>query len=122
MTIQRPSSPSVCPDLVRPDPLEVAAGTMLGTMASVAPFPVVGPGRTVAALEEVITRALRRPPCVVSFSGGRDSSASSSRCWPSSRTGVAPLGPSLGLQAAMIFPSALWMTDKDMIIPQLMTE
>jgi Asparagine synthase len=35
--------------------------------------PPIGTGRD--ALEAVVRRALRRPPCVVSFSGGRDSSA-----------------------------------------------
>ncbi len=40
-----------------------------------APLPVVEPSLTPAmAIESAVKRALERPPCVVSFSGGRDSS------------------------------------------------
>ncbi len=39
------------------------------------PLPEVGPSLTPAmAMEAAVARALERPPCVVSFSGGRDSS------------------------------------------------
>jgi asparagine synthetase B (glutamine-hydrolysing) len=58
------------------DPLEVACGLVFGvdrhpeegrrTTGSLAPR---------EALESSVLRALRRPPCLVSFSGGRDSSA-----------------------------------------------
>lgn len=63
------------PDELRPGPLEVACGLMitpgrqppaLGRSAHVRPR---------EALQEVIRPALLRPPCLVSFSGGRDSSA-----------------------------------------------
>ncbi len=47
---------------------------MRGLVPSVAPLPVAEDTPR-AALERVLTRALQRPPCVVSFSGGRDSSA-----------------------------------------------
>jgi len=60
---------------LRPDGLEIAVGTMLGRDPDSSPLPKVGPGRARSALEQAVTTALRRPPCVVSFSGGRDSSA-----------------------------------------------
>jgi len=63
------------------DPLELACGIPLGLAQSVPALrirgerasdsPAQGPLR---ALEEVCLRCLRRPPCLVSFSGGRDSS------------------------------------------------
>ncbi|MHB1599773.1 MAG: asparagine synthase-related protein, partial [Acidimicrobiales bacterium] len=59
---------------VVPDSLEVAVGTMVGRLPEVPPFDVVAKGRVLAAIESVVLEALQRPPCVVSFSGGRDSS------------------------------------------------
>ena len=54
-------------------PLEIAAGVVL---ARSAPLTLPETGLTPrAALEEAIRPALLRPPCLVSFSGGRDSSA-----------------------------------------------
>ncbi len=56
--------------------LDVASGMVVGLDPDTAPLPAGAPGAGVrAAMEEVITRALRRAPCVVAFSGGRDSSA-----------------------------------------------
>jgi hypothetical protein len=54
--------------------LEVAYGLALGRWAGAAPLPAshVTPR---AALDDVLRRALSRPPCLVSFSGGLDSSA-----------------------------------------------
>ncbi|HKH18661.1 MAG TPA: asparagine synthase-related protein [Solirubrobacteraceae bacterium] len=54
-------------------PLELAVGTVLGR-ASVRPLPPAG-APPLAALEAELLPALTRAPCVVSFSGGRDSSA-----------------------------------------------
>jgi asparagine synthase (glutamine-hydrolysing) len=54
--------------------LDVATGTMLGCSAQVEPLPDLGL-RPREALERAILPALLRPPCLVSFSGGRDSSA-----------------------------------------------
>ncbi|WP_194821412.1 asparagine synthase-related protein [Micromonospora sp. S-DT3-3-22] len=58
----------------RPTPFDIATGTVLGagppmprTVAPAAPDPL-------AALDRAVLPALRRPPCVVSFSGGLDSS------------------------------------------------
>ena len=57
-------------------PLELAAGTVFGIDPDTPPLPEVPPGLTArAALEKVVLSALLRPPCIVSFSGGRDSSA-----------------------------------------------
>lgn len=57
-------------------PLELVSGMVRGIDPTVMPLPDAPPGLTTrAALEEVVRRALQRPPCVVSFSGGRDSSA-----------------------------------------------
>jgi hypothetical protein len=54
--------------------LEVATGIVYGTVRG-APRPAPPPaGPPLAALEHVCLPALRRPPCLISFSGGRDSS------------------------------------------------
>ena len=59
----------------RPVPLEILAGTLLGNDPGVAPLGVhprhIPPRQ---ALEAAMLPALQRPPCLVSFSGGRDSS------------------------------------------------
>jgi hypothetical protein len=56
--------------------LELACGLVFGGDARPAPLPSLPSGLTpLHALEEAIRPALRRPPCLVSFSGGRDSSA-----------------------------------------------
>jgi asparagine synthetase B (glutamine-hydrolysing) len=55
-----------------PTPIEVASGLVFGfTPPESLPEPAAD---AVAALEAAILPALLRPPCVVSFSGGRDSS------------------------------------------------
>lgn len=57
-------------------PLEQAAGLTFGREPGVAPLAPAAPGVTPrAAFEAVVREGLLRPPCVVSFSGGRDSSA-----------------------------------------------
>jgi Asparagine synthase len=56
------------------DPLELALGIVLGTD----PSPhrdAAGPRAPLAALEAAVLPAVCRAPCLVSFSGGRDSSA-----------------------------------------------
>jgi len=56
--------------------LTLATGVVLGTDPDVGPLPAVPPGlSTRAALERAVLPALQRQPCLVSFSGGRDSSA-----------------------------------------------
>jgi asparagine synthase (glutamine-hydrolysing) len=63
-------------DWFRTTPLALASGVVWGRDPAASPLPPAPPGVTVrAALEAVMVRALHRPPCVVSFSGGRDSSA-----------------------------------------------
>ena len=64
----------------RPNPVELA--TFMVTAMADRPDLVaeraadLAPGTTAReVLEEIILKALRRPPCLVSFSGGRDSSA-----------------------------------------------
>ena len=58
----------------RPDAVEVSSGGVWGHVDD-----IVVPRRAAesprAVLEDLLTRALLRSPCVVSFSGGRDSSA-----------------------------------------------
>lgn len=57
-------------------PLEVASGLVLGDGEESPELPQAPAELTpLAALEEAILPALLRPPCLVSFSGGRDSSA-----------------------------------------------
>lgn len=65
---------SITADLVL-TPLEVATGAPLGADPAAPSLPMPRPGGPVAALEHSVLTALLRPPCVVSFSGGRDSSA-----------------------------------------------
>jgi hypothetical protein len=61
---------------LRPSPLEVAAGRMFGEHGGAPGIAHADDrGRTpLAALEEAMLPALERAPCLVSFSGGRDSS------------------------------------------------
>lgn len=56
---------------------DVVAGMPYGMLRPAPPLPRVDADRVDArtALEAAVLRALQRPPCVVSFSGGRDSSA-----------------------------------------------
>lgn len=56
-------------------PLEIATGAPLGADPTAPALPGPRPGGPVAALQRSVLEALLRPPCVVSFSGGRDSSA-----------------------------------------------
>ena len=55
-------------------PLERALGIVLGT-GTPAALDALGPRDPLAAVEAAVADALRRSPCLVSFSGGRDSSA-----------------------------------------------
>src|SRR3954470_25068106 len=59
----------------RLDPLEVASGLVFGLDPNSAGLSGAEVASPRAALESAVLRALCRPPCVVSFSGGRDSSA-----------------------------------------------
>jgi Asparagine synthase len=54
-----------------PTPLEVATGWLLGPGVPAQPVPGRDP---LAELERAVLAPLRRPPCVLSFSGGADSS------------------------------------------------
>jgi asparagine synthase (glutamine-hydrolysing) len=56
-------------------PLEIAGGLPLGMNPEAEPLPDVGDLTPLAAFEDVVRAALQRPPCVVTFSGGRDSAA-----------------------------------------------
>jgi Asparagine synthase len=61
--------------LVRLDPIETAVDEPIGAERSSAPLPDIEPGVTaLTALEHLPLAALLRPPCVIPFSGGRDSS------------------------------------------------
>ncbi len=56
-------------------PFELGTGLIFGADARPSPLPGAPGQSPVEALEQVIFPALLRPPCLVSFSGGRDSSA-----------------------------------------------
>ncbi len=57
-------------------PLDLALGGPFGEDLSIGPLaPAADRAPPRAAFEACVAEALRRPPCVVSFSGGRDSSA-----------------------------------------------
>ncbi|HEX8207836.1 MAG TPA: asparagine synthase-related protein [Solirubrobacteraceae bacterium] len=59
---------------LRPTPLEVASGVVVGEAPAAAPPDAGGGLSPRQALERLVLPALLRPPCLVSFSGGRDSS------------------------------------------------
>jgi Asparagine synthase len=56
-------------------PIEVATGLVFGAASRPRLDERHAAGTPLAALERIILPALERPPCLVSFSGGRDSSA-----------------------------------------------
>ena len=57
-------------------PLEIASGVLIGQHDDPHPLPEVDSRLTaLQALRDAVLPALERPPCLVSFSGGRDSSA-----------------------------------------------
>jgi asparagine synthetase B (glutamine-hydrolysing) len=56
-------------------PLEIASGVVIGVDDDAPRVPRGAAGHARTALEAAVLPALTRPPCVVSFSGGRDSSA-----------------------------------------------
>jgi Asparagine synthase len=61
---------------LRPTEFDIAIGTMLGIDAGAPTLPPIGRSQVpLDALETAVGRALRRAPCFVAFSGGRDSSA-----------------------------------------------
>jgi asparagine synthase (glutamine-hydrolysing) len=61
--------------LVRLSPLEATIDTPVGERDGAPPLPEVDPRhRPLEALERAVVPALRHPPCLVDFSGGRDSS------------------------------------------------
>jgi asparagine synthase (glutamine-hydrolysing) len=60
---------------LRPTPLETAAGMLFGPDPGADPLPTDVAVTPHEALRDAIRTALRRPPCIVAFSGGRDSSA-----------------------------------------------
>ncbi len=70
-SVDSPSAPSV-----HLSPLEIACGYPLDEFSETPSLPLVPRDLTPrGALEEALLPALLRPPCLVSFSGGRDSSA-----------------------------------------------
>jgi len=68
-------APEVYPERLRPRPLELAIGFPLGWDEEGSDLPRRRTIHPRQAIESVLRAALARPPCVVSFSGGRDSSA-----------------------------------------------
>jgi Asparagine synthase len=69
------TAPSPYPERLRPTPLEVASGLALGVDDGSPRVVVRGAPHPRAAIEALVRSALRHPPCLVSFSGGRDSSS-----------------------------------------------
>src|SRR5215212_1324990 len=74
MTLQRNDSSD---EALRPTSLEIAAGRMFGEHGGAAGIARLDDRRLtpLEALEEAVLPALTQPPCLVSFSGGRDSSS-----------------------------------------------
>ena len=63
------------PAVLRPGPLEIACGLVVEGEAHAPQLSRGTPARPRVAFDDAIRRALLRPPCLVSFSGGRDSSS-----------------------------------------------
>ena len=58
------------------DDLDIAAGMVVGSIPAVGIWPGAGRHESpLAAIEAIVLAGLRRAPCLISFSGGRDSSA-----------------------------------------------
>jgi asparagine synthase (glutamine-hydrolysing) len=68
-------APAVYPVRLRPTPLELASGLTFGADDQAPRVQMRGAPHPRAAIEELLRAALARPPCLVSFSGGRDSSS-----------------------------------------------
>jgi asparagine synthetase B (glutamine-hydrolysing) len=84
-----------------PDELEVLANLMLGPDENAEPLGAANGGDARGALDRVLAEALARPPCFVSFSGGRDSSAVLAlACDTARRHGLA-----MPIPATMRFPA-----------------
>lgn len=62
------------PERLRPTRLETVCGLALGVDEQAEGLVLRGDLDARAAVEDAVRRALARPPCLVSFSGGRDSS------------------------------------------------
>jgi hypothetical protein len=62
------------PSQLRPTPLEIASGMILGIDSATPSLPPADGRPPLKALEDVLSRALQSSPCMVLFSGGRDSS------------------------------------------------
>ncbi len=69
------TAPVPLPERLRPRPLEVATGLVFGTDPDVPALPPAEHPDPRAAMDAVMRGALSHAPCLVSFSGGRDSSA-----------------------------------------------
>ena len=61
-------------DTAPPGAVELASGIVFGTVPGAYPVPDGSAASPIEALEQECLLALRRPPCLVSFSGGVDSS------------------------------------------------
>ena len=62
------------PAQLLPQPLEIACGTVINDRPEANRLPQSACGSPRRAMEEAVLSALLAPPCLVSFSGGRDSS------------------------------------------------
>jgi asparagine synthase (glutamine-hydrolysing) len=90
-------------------PLEVAVGFALHG-GDGAPLPTTGSLTPLEALEAAIVPSLQRPPCLVSFSGGRDSSAVLAVAVRAARRAglEAPIPATIRLPAAPEAEESLW--------------
>ncbi len=91
-------------------PLEIACGTVYGFDAALPPIDLTASSSSPReALEEVVAAALARPPCVVSFSGGRDSSAILAVATHVARERGLPLP----IPVSLVFPQASLAAEDD---------
>jgi asparagine synthase (glutamine-hydrolysing) len=102
--------------------LEVAAQRCLGEDPTVPPLAVGAAAKSpVAALEDVLRSALAHPPCLIAFSGGRDSSALLAvAARLALREGLpAPIPATLRLAGAPLADESAW---QEMVVEHLALE
>ena len=68
-------TPAAFPAALRPGPLEIACGLVIEGEPHAPKLARAASAPPRVAIDDAIRRALRQPPCLVSFSGGRDSAA-----------------------------------------------
>ena len=108
-SFRRPDPGQFCPSPFMFSPAELASGLVFGTTGPGPAVPSDVPADPLVALESAMLPALLRGPCVVSFSGGRDSSAVLAAATALARREGLPLP----VPATNVFRSARWAGESE---------